>query len=61
MYLINEADVPDSTARRNIMGFVEDEISMVTVDTGEVVTIKKEEYRGIERLGVMNCDRFTTK
>ena len=24
MYLINEADVPESTARRNIKGFVED-------------------------------------
>lgn len=43
MYLINEVDVPESTARRNIKGFVEDEASMVTVDAEGVVTIKKEE------------------
>lgn len=43
MYLINEADVPESTARRNIKGFVEDEASMVTVDAEGVVTIKKDE------------------
>ena len=41
--LINEVDVPESTARRNIKGFVEDEASMVTVDAEGVVTIKKEE------------------
>lgn len=47
MYLINEADVPESTARRNIKGFVEDEVSMVTVDAEGVVTIKKEEIEAL--------------
>lgn len=43
MYLINETDVSESTARRNVKGFVEDEASMVTVDKDGVITIKKEE------------------
>ena len=50
MYLINEADVPESTARRNIKGFVEDEASMVTVDTEGVVTIKKEEIEALLKM-----------
>ena len=50
MYLINEADVPESTARRNIKGFVEDEVSMVTVDTEGVVTIKKEEIEALLKM-----------
>lgn len=55
MYLINEADVPESTARRNIKGFVEDEASMVMVDEEGVVTIKKEE---IEELLKMLSELF---
>lgn len=55
MYLINEADVPESTARRNIKGFVEDEASMVTVDAEGVVTIKKDE---IEELLKMLSELF---
>lgn len=43
MYLINEADVPESTARRNIKGFIEDEASMVTVDEEGFITIKKDD------------------
>lgn len=50
MYLINEADVPESTARRNIKGFVEDEVSMVTVDAEGVVTIKKEEIEALLKM-----------
>lgn len=50
MYLINEADVPESTARRNIKGFVEDEASMVTVDVEGVVTIKKEEIETLLKM-----------
>ena len=50
MYLINEADVPESTARRNIKGFVEDEASMVTVDAEGVVTIKKEEIEALLKM-----------
>ena len=56
MYLINEADVPELTARRNIKGFVEDEASMVTVDAKGAVTIKKEE---IEALLKMLSELFT--
>lgn len=55
MYLINEADVPESTARRNIKGFVEDEASMVTVDAEGVVTSKKDE---IEELLKMLSELF---
>ncbi len=50
MYLINEVDVPESTARRNIKGFVEDEASMVTVDAEGVVTIKKEEIEALLKM-----------
>lgn len=42
MYLINEMDVSESTARRNIKGFVEDEASMVTVGEDGAITIKKD-------------------
>lgn len=55
MYLINEVDVPESTARRNIKAFVEDEASMVAVDAEGVVTIKKDE---IEALLKMLSDLF---
>lgn len=50
MYLINEVDVPESTARRNIKAFVEDEASMVTVDAEGVVTIKKEEIEALLKM-----------
>ena len=32
MYLINEVDFSESTARRNIKGFVEEDVLMVTAD-----------------------------
>lgn len=47
MYLINEADVSESTARRNIKGFVEDEASMAMVDAEGIITIKKDEIESL--------------
>lgn len=47
MYLINEADVSESTARRNIKGFVENEASMAMVDAEGIITIKKDEIESL--------------
>lgn len=58
MYLINEADVPESTARRNIKGFIEDEASMVTVDEEGFITIKKDDmetlFKSLSELFTVN-------
>ena len=60
MYLINEADVPESTARRNIKGFIEDEASMVTVDEEGFITIKKDDMetllKSLSELFTVNLD-----